>query len=86
MNFILTCLFWTLTKWSATARAQADSSAKERNPNPRLFFFSWSYMMTTSTTSPYRVKKERRSVSVMLDGRPPRNTFGQGSELQLELK
>ncbi len=32
-------------------------------------------MITTSTTSPYREKKERRSVSVMLEGRPPRNTY-----------
>ena len=33
--------------------------------------------MTTSVTRPYLLKKLRRSVSVMLEGRPPRNTFGQ---------
>jgi len=51
-RLISTCLFCMLTKWSATASEQAVSSAKERKPKPRLFFFSWSYIMTTSTTSP----------------------------------
>ena len=44
---------------------------------PLDFFFSWSNMMTTSITPPKREKKLRRSVSVRLDGRPPRNTLGQ---------
>ena len=65
-----------MTKWSATARSLAASVSNERNPNPRLFFFSWSYIMTTSQTSPYFVKKFRKSVSVMVDGRPPKKTLG----------
>ena len=63
-----------MTKCSATARSLAASVSNERNPNPRLFFFSWSYIMTTSQTSPYLEKKLRKSVSVMVDGRPPKKT------------
>lgn len=44
---------------------------------PLDFFFSWSNIMTTSITPPKREKKFRRSVSVRLDGKPPRNTLGQ---------
>ena len=73
-NFI-TCLFWMLTKCSDTALVQADSSANDKNPNPRLFFFSWSYIITTSQTSPYLEKKLRKSVSVILEGKPPRNIY-----------
>ena len=47
---------------------------KLRKPKPRLFFFSWSYIITTSQTSPYWEKKLLNSVSVMLDGNPPRKT------------
>ena len=64
-----------LTKCSETAFEHADSSANDKNPKPLLFFFSWSYMITTSQTSPYFVKKLRRSVSVMLEGNPPRNIY-----------
>lgn len=50
----------------------------QKNQNPPLdFFFSWSNMITTSITPPKREKKLRRSVSVRLDGRPPRKTLGQ---------
>ena len=61
------------TKCSDTAFEHADSSANDKNPKPRLFFFSWSYIITTSQTSPYLEKKLRKSVSVMLEGKPPRN-------------
>lgn len=43
---------------------------------PLDFFFSWSYIMTTSITLPKREKNDLKSVSVMLEGNPPRNTFG----------
>ena len=72
-----------LTKCSDTAFEHADSSANDKNPNPRLFFFSWSYIITTSQTSPYLEKKLRKSVSVMLEGKPPRNICKQVEQISL---
>lgn len=43
---------------------------------PRDFFFSWSYIITISWTFPYRLKIILKSVSVMLEGNPPRKTLG----------
>ena len=75
-----------MTKCSATARSLAASVSNERNPNPRLFFFSWSYIMTTSQTSPYLEKKLRKSVSVMVDGRPPKKTCTKKGQKSVDKK